>query len=98
MANMMMEDAVLCEGQMNEITVGSIYDDDSPVDTQALKFGEAQKADPDIVVVSGWCSSQMFPKSKAELTSPSDDLVQYWLSRRNLCRLTVEKESHIVGV
>ena len=69
---------------MNEITVGSIYDDNSPVDTQALQFGEAQKADPDIVVVSGWCSSQMFPKLKAELMSPSDDLVQYWLSRKNL--------------
>ena len=47
-ANLMMEDAVLCEGQMNEITVGSIYDDDDPVDTQALQFGESQKADPDI--------------------------------------------------
>ena len=34
--------------------------------------------------MSGWCSSQMFPKLKAELTSPSDDLVQYWLSRKNL--------------
>ena len=69
-ASLMMEDVVLCEGQINEITVGSIYDDDHPVDKQALHFGEAQKADPDIVVVSGWCSSQMFPKSKAEMMIP----------------------------
>ena len=50
-ASLVMEDVVLFERQVNEITVGSLYDDDNPVDTLALQFGEAQKADPHITLI-----------------------------------------------
>ena len=79
-----MEDVVLYEGQVNEITFADFFDDKSSVDTQALQFADAQKADPDITVVSGWCSSKDFPRTKADLITPSDDLVQYWISRKSI--------------
>ena len=62
----------------------AVSEEETPVDTQALQFAEAQMADPDITVVSGWCTSKEFPRTKADLISPSEDLVQYWLSRKNL--------------
>ena len=55
-----------------------------PVESQAAKFLVEQGTDRDIVTVIGWCADGVLPETKADLVRPSEDLVLYWLARKNL--------------
>jgi len=78
------DDIILTEGGDNEVMICSLDSTMEPVESQAAKFLVEQNKDRDIITVVSWCVSSMFPETKDDLVNPSEDLVLFWLARKNL--------------
>ena len=77
------EDITLTEGGENEVTISSLEGSLKPIESQAARFLAEQVVDRDIVIVMSWCKSGEFPAKKAALINPSEELVLFWLARKN---------------
>ena len=78
------EDITLTEGGENEVTISSLEGLLEPIESQADRFLVEQEMDRDIIIVISWCKSGEFPDTKAALIQPSQELVLFWLARKNL--------------
>ena len=78
------DDIILTEGGDNEVTICSLDSTMEPVESQAAKFLVEQGTDRDIITVVSWCVSSVFPETKTDLVNPSEELVLFWLARKNL--------------
>ena len=83
-AGMEYEDITLTEGGENEVTISSLEDLLAPSASQTARFLGEQEMDGDIIIVKSWCKSGEFPDNQAALIHPSEELVLFWLARKNL--------------